>query len=78
MRPRMRSDDKPPPVTTPRNTLSERRGSVRISRGEGITNSWVDIIKQNTFRLPRNRRDEQLRLHGLHNARSNGQEELNQ
>jgi hypothetical protein len=36
IRPKTTSDESPPLVTTPRKTLSERRGSVEILRGLGI------------------------------------------
>ena len=74
--PKITKEDKPPAVTNPRKTLSERLGSVVISRGAGGT-SVVNLLTQ-TFLLPSNTRDVKQKLRDLQNARSNGQEVLGQ
>ena len=76
IRPRITSEDNPPAVTSPLNTLSERLGSVVISRGDGGTRV-VNLLTQ-TFLLPSNTRDVKQKLRDLQNARSNGQEVLGQ
>ena len=73
MRPRITNADKPPAVTSPRKTLSDRRGSVVISRGVGGA-KIVNLLTQ-TFLLPSSRRDEIQKPRGLRNARNNDQEE---
>jgi hypothetical protein len=72
--PKITKDDKPPAVTKPRKTLSERLGSVVISRGAGGTRV-VNLLTQ-TFLLPSSTRDVKQKLRDLQNARSNGQEVL--
>jgi len=76
MRPRIKSEDKPPAVTKPRKTLSERLGSVVISRGAGGAN-MVNFLTQ-TFLLPSNTHVAILKPHDRRSARNSGQEELNQ
>ena len=76
MSPKITKEDKPPAVTNPRKTLSEVLGSVVMSRGAGGTRV-VNLLTQ-TFLLPSNTHDVTLKPHGLHNARSNDQEELSQ
>jgi hypothetical protein len=43
MSPRIKSEDNPPAVTTPRKILSEIRGLVVISRGAGMAADWFSI-----------------------------------
>ncbi len=69
--PKITKEDKPPAVTKPRKTLSERLGSVVISRGAGGTRV-VNLLTQ-TFLLPSSTRDVKQKLRDLQNARSNVQ-----
>ena len=67
--PKITREDKPPAVTKPRKTLSERLGSVVISRGAGGT-KVVNLLTQ-TFLLPSNTRVVKQKPHDRQSARNN-------